>query len=305
MATQLKPEETPGTEPPANDAVAGTEGGEQRQEGERDFEAEARERGWAPKDEFKGDPARWVDAETFIERTDTVMPLLKADRDRYKRELADLKRSLKQATKHFEGAEKRAYDRAKAEIEQRIETATEAGDVAAVKAALKDMGELTPASDTSPKYSREAALEAFDTFRDENEWYDRGNLAGASEIEINARLYADRITEKRLRELKPGEEPPPEEFFAEIAAEVKAKYPQLGLNGARQARQKPASDVSAPGSGRPQRSSRTYENLPPEAKAKCDKWIRDGIIGGGDVKKGRDLYARDFDWDGWNKEAAR
>jgi hypothetical protein len=302
MATQLKPEDTAAAEPPANDAEAGQE---EQQETPRDFEAEARERGWAPKDEFKGDPARWVDAETFIERTDTVMPLLKADRDRYKRELADLKRSLKQATKHFEGAEKRAYDRAKADIEARIEEATEAGDVTAVKAALKDMEGLKPAADSSPRHSKAEAIEAFDNFRDENLWYDRGNLGGASEIEQNARIYADRLMERRLESIKPGEEPPPDELFAEIAAEVKVKYPQLGLNGTRQPRTKPTSDVAAPGTGRASRNNRTYDNLPPEAKAKADKWIRDGIINAGSLEKSRALYARDFDWDGWNKAGAR
>lgn len=302
MATAPQHIDPPAADPPANDQG----GGEQHEPEGRDFEAEARERGWAPKEEFKGDPARWVDAETFLERTDTVMPLLKADRDRLKRELSDLKRSLKQATRHFEGAEKRAYDRARADIEARIEQATEAGDVTAVKAALKDMEELRPdGGEANPKHSREEAMEAFDAFRDENPWYDRGNLAGASEIEINARLYADRITEKRLRELKVGEEPPPDEFFADIAAEVRAKYPQLGANGVRQPRTKPASDVAAPGTPRPRRNDRTYDNLPAEAKAQCDKWIRSGIIGGGDPKKGRELYAKDFDWDGWQKAAGR
>lgn len=298
MATQLKTQDTPEPDdPPAND------GGEAHVE-QHDYEAEARERGWVPKEEFKGDPSRWVEAEEFVSRTDTMMPLLKADRDRLKRELGDLRRSLKQATKHFEGAEKRAYDRAKADIENKLTEATEAGDVAGAKAALKEMEELKPT--TEPKHSRDEALAAFDAFRDENEWYDRGNLAGASELEINARAYADRITERRLRELKPGEEPPPEEFFAEIAEEVRKKYPDLGTaNGTRQPRSKPQSDVSAGGARPANRNARTYDALPAEAKAQCDKWIRGKVIDAGSLEKSRALYARDFDWDGWNKGAAR
>jgi hypothetical protein len=103
----LKMEPEAGVEIPGE----GDHGDDGSQSGERDYDAEARSRGWAPEEEFKGDKARWVDAKTFVERTDTMMPLLKADRDRLKRELADIKKDLRRATTHFEGAEKRAYDR--------------------------------------------------------------------------------------------------------------------------------------------------------------------------------------------------
>ena len=35
--------------------------------GERDFEAEARDLGWRPKDEFSGKPEHWKDAKTYVE----------------------------------------------------------------------------------------------------------------------------------------------------------------------------------------------------------------------------------------------
>lgn len=298
MATQPKPDES-AVEPPANDAEPGDE--QHQEPAERDFEAEARGRGWAPKEEFKGDPARWVDAETFIERTDTVMPLLKADRDRLKRELGDLKRQFKQFSKFASAAE----ERVRGELQAKMEEAVQAGDVEGFKRLQKEAGELPGAESGQPRHSKEEALEAFEAFRDENPWYDRGNLAGASEIEMNARVYADRITEKRLAALKPGEEPPPEEFFGEIAAEVKAKYPQLGVNGTRQPRAKPASDVAAPGQGRPPRNNRTYDALPAEAKAQCDKWIASGVIAMGSTEKGREFYVKNFDWNKWQQEAAR
>lgn len=298
MATQLKETQEQGAAPANEDQNVET--------GERDFDAEARERGWVSKEEFlakpNADESRWVDAQTFIERTDTVMPLLKADRDRLKRELAELKRGLRQATKHFEGAEARGFERAKAEIEARIEAATEKGDVAAVKEAMKDMEGLKPGH--QPRYSETDLIEAFDEFRDTNAWYDRGALGGATELEINARLHFDRVMERELRNIKQGEEPPPEEFFASVVEKVKEKYPALG-SVKQQVREKPASDVAGQGGGRPQRNSRTYDNLPPEAKAQCDKWIKAGIINAGSEEKSRALYAKDFDWTKWQQEAAR
>lgn len=302
MATQLKDDPTPNPDDPPPPDKDGEPGGEQHQEeAPRDYEAEARERGWRPKEEFPGDESKWVDAEKFIERTDTVMPLLKAENKRLKRTLDEMKRQQRQFSKFASKAE----ERIRAELQSQMEAAVEAGDVPEFQRLQKEADELKPGESGQPKHSKEEALEAFDNFRDENPWYDRGNLAGASEIEKNARTFADRITEKRLRDLKAGEEPPPDEFFAEIAAEVKAKYPQLGANGGRAPRQKPVSDVSPSGQGRPQRNSRTYDNLPAEAKAKCDKWISNGTINMGSTEKGRDYFAKNFDWDAWNKEAAR
>jgi len=40
-------------------------------------EQEARSLGWVPQEEFRGDVAKWVDAETFVERGNSMVPLLK------------------------------------------------------------------------------------------------------------------------------------------------------------------------------------------------------------------------------------
>ena len=51
-------------------------------EGEVNVEQEARTLGWVPQEEFKGDPNRWVDADTFVERGHTVMPILRKNNER-------------------------------------------------------------------------------------------------------------------------------------------------------------------------------------------------------------------------------
>ncbi len=50
-------------------------------------ESKAREMGWTPKEKFRGDPEKWVDAQTFVERGEHVLPILRADRDRLRGEL--------------------------------------------------------------------------------------------------------------------------------------------------------------------------------------------------------------------------
>ncbi len=47
----------------------------------------AREMGWTPQEKFKGNPEKWVDAQTYVDRADHILPILRADRDRLKRDL--------------------------------------------------------------------------------------------------------------------------------------------------------------------------------------------------------------------------
>jgi hypothetical protein len=277
MATQLKHEPEAEAEPPANEA--------EPHEGERDYDAEARQRGWLPQDDFRGDKSRWVDAQTFIERTDTVMPLLKADRDRLKRELNDMKREFKRISRHISTSEERIREEIQAEMEEAVKD----GDMAAFKKAQGKADKL--AEPTVPaKHSQEDAMEAFDSFRDANPWYDKANLASASEIEKDARIYADRMTERHLDKTK---EMAPDEFFGFIGDLVKEKFPDLT---ARPRREKPQSDVSAAGTGRAPRGGKTWEALPDPARRQFEKWIGQGM---GD----KAYYLKSFDWTGYDKAA--
>jgi hypothetical protein len=110
----------------------------------RDYEAEARQQGWRPKEEFQGDPDRWTDAETFARRADEVLPILKK-RDRIlKQENDTLKRDLKATDRSRSMAlEKRAYERALSDLEKRQAEAVENGrSRAGVKKATADIRAL-------------------------------------------------------------------------------------------------------------------------------------------------------------------
>lgn len=277
MATQLA--ETDPVEPPEG-------------EGEpRDYEAEARAQGWSPKDDFKGDPNRWVDAETFVKRADEMMPLIKAQLKHVRRELEEQKRTTKRFAKFAQGAE----ERIRAEIRAEMEEAVKSGDLTGFKAAQKRADDLDKDTEAKGKYTGADLIEAFDEFRDSNVWYDKGALGSATEEEINARIYADRLIEKRLAEIKPGDEPPPGEFLAGILDAVKEKYPALG---SRPPRQKPASDVAGGSLPGRSRGTKTWDALPAEAKAQYERFIRQGL---GD----KEYYVKSHDWDGYAKEAAR
>ncbi len=284
----------PGTEIPGE----GEDGVINESQAPRDFEAEAKEHGWSPKEDFKGDPNRWVDAETFMKRADEMMPLLKAQNQKLKRDLDAIRKDLRRATTHFEGAEKRAFDRAKAEIEGRIEEAVETGDLPAARAAMKEMDGLKP--DDVPQHTKAEAQDALDNFREEHPWYDRANLANASEIDINGRLFFDRMVDKHIDKTK---DMAPADFFAYITDLTLEKYPALKD---KPTRQKPTSPVEGGGQGPRRGTAKSWDNLPPEAKTQFDRFIDRGLLGvkaTGDAEKdktaSRAYYARSFDWEGY------
>lgn len=269
----------PGTEIPGEDGVVDDS------QTPRDFDAEAREHGWRPKDEFLGDPSKWVDAEAFVKRADEVMPLLKAQNAKLKRDFDALRKDLKRAAAHFEGAEKRAFDRAKSELETRIEAAIETGDLEGGRAALKEIGELRPVGDEVPQqHTKEEAEEALDAFREEHSWYDKANLANASEVEINARLYFDRMVDKNIERTK---ELAPADFFKLITDMTLDKYPALK---GKPSRVKPTSAVEAGGRGPSGKRGNTFDDLPDGAKRQCDRFVANGII------KTREDYVKTYDW---------
>jgi len=255
----------------------------------RDFDAEARQQGWTPKDEFRGDPEKWVDAEAFVSRGENFMPLLKKQVQTQKGEIDFLKRQMKKLTK----LEQSAYTNALADLKAKQTEAVEYGDVAAfqkIDGQIEKLRETVeaPASDEDPGV-------AFIDFRETNEWYDLGGQAGASADERRARALADRIADK-LAAQGLQRELTPKQFFARVADEVREQIPTVGAE-VKAAKPKPSVDVAGvtrPGGGR---QAKTGANLPPEAKAQAKRFFEKGILKGKDLNEVYDKFAKDYAWE--------
>jgi hypothetical protein len=267
--------------------------GSVEQSGARDFEAEAREHGWTPKEVFKGDQSRWVDAETFVKRADEVMPLLKKKTEVQDRRIADLEKTIRQQTKLLSSAEQRSYERAVAELKEQRDDAVEAGDKKAVDAIGEKITALAKELPTEKPatYTAAQAKKAYAEWRVENEWYDKGALASASPAESSARAYADALTDLHSEK---ADDMSPTEFFAMISGLVVEKYPALT---GKAPRAKPASDVAGPTNGRGNGGgAKGFNDLPNDAKQACDALARRKALPGKDLTEQRAYYAKHFDW---------
>jgi len=115
-----------------------------------EVELKAMERGWKPKDYFKGDDATWRDAREFVDRGELLETITKQGR-----ELRSLNWSMKQLSDHFQKqatyGQKRDYD----DLLSRRKEAIERGDVPAVEAFDKHIIDLNQSFTRSNEQSEQ------------------------------------------------------------------------------------------------------------------------------------------------------
>ena len=254
-------------------------------------EKKAAELGWSPKEQWRGDPGKWVDAETYLDRSEQVLPLLKKDRERLFGTVEELRQQLKDFQKYHEEdrerLKKREYDRALSDLKAQMKSAVEEGDVQKYETLEADRDKL----DKEYKESAEQKPGAADTKgmsknlrewanRPENSWFGRDWEKTQCAYAVSSGV----LWENQDKGWK-GDEI---EFFEAVArkadeklAELKAKEAQQRKNGATQNPRRSEPSAVQPGdTPRMSRSTRTrtYGDLDAEAKGTCDRLVRAGLM---------------------------
>lgn len=265
--------------------------------GNVDVEKEALSMGWTPKEKFKGNPDKWIDAESFVERAEHVLPILRADRDRLKRdlltrdnEIGNLKQQLgttnalvKDLTVQYderlkselaaqrrnlraqlkEAVEDRDVD-AELEVREQLDQLTEA-ERAAQERAKNNKDKLTPSdSDDQIALSRE-----FREWNKDNPWY------GGTSPEDRKRTKAILRIAEDLRD--DGETSQGREFMDLCLEQLEE---QLGTTTNRHTSKVEGGTPRGKGGG----GSQSYDSLPSDAKAACNEFAAD-LVGDGKVYK--------------------
>jgi hypothetical protein len=243
----------------------------EEQQTERDYEAEARQMGWRPPEDFPGDKSKFVDAETFVKRADEVMPFLKKQNTALKRELDDVKRQMRKSAEFISKAEERAYQRALIDLERRHDEAVETGDVAGSKALRREMAELADSLPEAPKVDEVDPAEAqkkLAQWVEDHDWY---------VTDDKKRAYAD----IQAGAMGPATEwdGGPDAWLDELAKRVERKFTNP----------KPSPVATTPSRGTAAKTGKGYADLPPEAKRIADKWDAMGIMTKAD-------YAKNYEW---------
>ena len=218
--------------------------------------------GWTPREQFKGDPAKWVDAETFVRRGEEFLPFVKANNKRLERELekangeiAKLGKAVERSIDHISKAEQRAYERARKDLEAELEQAVLNNDADGIRAVAKDIVELErevakPAKTEEPDLSE---------FKAANPWFETDEAMTMAAVAYAGKLASQGVAGK--------------DQLAKVSEWVRKEFPHKFSNPRRE---QPAAVEGVSTGARRQAAS--YSDMPADARQMCDELVRDKII---------------------------
>lgn len=254
------------------------------------IETQAREMGWRPQEEFKGDAGKWVDAKTFVEKGEHVLPIVKATNERLrndltrtntelstiKQALADSQKTIQALEKYHQDDVKQKVEKARADLKAQLVAAKKAGDVEGEVELTEELGRLNTAdaaaaaaaiTDTKVvKTNEQQAVDYtqhpdFVAWKNDNPWFltDRTKTIIANDVTDRLRANGDTRTGRA--------------FLDAVAVEVTKEVARLGGGG----RSSPRVEGSRGGAGGTTNTDRakTYADLPADAKAACDGYQQD------------------------------
>lgn len=211
--------------------------------------------GWVPKESFKGDPEKWVDAAEFVRRGELFSKI-----DHQNREIKELRRTMEALAQHHQNVSEVEYQRALTTLKAQKKAALEEGDADLVIAvdeqldAVKELRRNAPQVDVKPKANDP---QEFISWQAQNPWY--GQDADITE-------YADAVgLQLHSQGLAPAE------VLVKITEKVRKNFPSKFQNP-RQSRPSPVEGSSAKGS-----ASSSF-TLTPEERQVMNRFVKQGVL---------------------------
>ena len=256
-------------------------------------QAAAEKIGWIPPARYKGEPERFVDADTYIERGETVLPIVKkqlvdvraentvlrAEQQRTAAALKSAEEAIEQIEERHTVATQKAVEEARKQLKLQLAAASEAGDHAGVAELTDQMTRLNVAEEEAPPAKKNGVEhKAFVpppelvAWNEENPWFGKDRRRTSLALGIA----------QELREA--GEKSQGREFFEKVAAEVeKTLAPKEAPRGDKVegARNGSESESRTP-------RGKGYTALPADAKTACDADAKRFV---GPDKKYKDITA--------------
>lgn len=248
-------------------------------------ESEARMFGWVPKEEFKGPEEKWRTAEEFLEEGKRINGFLRKDLDKLRSaltqrdaDIADLRSTIEEFAKFHQETEARAYERAKKTLQEERKAALRENDgerVADIEERLEMLGDGP--KDLFPKKQpqRPTASQSdpvWEGWLSENPWF-----AKDQRLRAVTNGYADIVKAEAPNLVGRA-------FLDEVTRRVQQDFPEHFGNSER----KRASAVGGSGEHRAGTGKKSYADLPAEAQAACDKFVKQGLI------KSREDYVKEY-----------
>ena len=258
---------------------------------------EASSQGWVPKDKFKGDEKDWVDAQMFVKRGREILPILRKNNENLLKELNATKESMRQFkadAEEFKKFQRESYERKAKDLERemtelrsvraqaitdgdgaKVNAIDDAIDVVKdeVKAAKIAATEVKDVKAEDPPTAMDPNLQAW---LDRNEWFGKDKAMTGMTNSLGETLRIENPGLMGVAFLKRLDEALAEQFPSRFGKETK-RTPNFSAES---------------GSGRGKNSGapkKSYENLPADARAACDKFVKQKLMT-------KEDYVSSYDW---------
>lgn len=269
-------------------------------EADPELVSEASKLGWVDKDNWKGDESKWIDAKTFMEKREQLTPVLARENKRLDEELKTARQQIKQLQedgKQFQELIRRQAERDKAELTERYEralkdkaNAVKEGDDAAFLAAENEQKKLEEEARALDEQAKKKQADAnaphpdFEPWLVANPWYrDDPELNFAANYTFNAMVQSG--TSLRGKAL-----------FDAVKKKVMKMHPDKFEDADNERGNTVEGEDTEPVNSRLRKlGGKTYADLPADAKATCDRYIRNGWIAKGQKEADfRAAFAKEY-----------
>jgi hypothetical protein len=261
------------------------------------LEKEARIFGWVPKEEFRGDDSDWVDAEVFVKRGKEINPILRKNNETLLKKLDEKSKeidSIKASVEEFKKFQKESFERKQQELEVQIAELKTRKKEAIAEGNGDLVVDIDDQIDEIKEAQREAKAEAnkpapvaepqAPTIPDDPElqaWFSRNDWFGKDDEMTDLTNSLGATVRKQFPHLSGRE------FLNKLDDKIAEYFPQKILgNKSRGSSVDSGSNVR----GNSGSAKKSYENLPEDAKAACDRFIKNGWI------KSKQEYVENYDW---------
>ena len=152
-----------------------------------EVEDKARRMGWKPQEEYKGDPNRWTDAESFVKVGEERIPVMKENYRKLEDKYTNLEQQVKQQREYQEHMGKVQYERAMKELKAEQKEAVEDADTEKFEQLEQRKEQIKV--DYSPKQSTQKPNEVA-AWETRNTWYQNPILADKA-VKLEKRILEE------------------------------------------------------------------------------------------------------------------
>lgn len=223
------------------------------------IEDRAREQGWRPKEEYEGDPSKWVSAETFVAKGELIDRI-----ESLGKKLKDSEKTINMLKEHHAKVKESEFKRAVDFLKSQKKAALEEGDVDKI---IEIDDKIAQVRETQKAQKAQEAINTgtelhpdFASWVSQNKWYEKN-----SEMRADADAFGEAYARNNPNKT-------PQEVLEYVTTKIKKTYKEEFENPNR------SRPTGVEGGGTRQGGSRDSFTLTEEEARVMNTFIRNGVM---------------------------